>query len=94
MKSSPVRVCVSAQPGRVALRGSLAGIDPRQSLIDRVGSASATYIKGSAVSAHTKKVIMEDNMWQNGYQTKMTYCDVDEINQNLEYSKKYRQIVY
>ena len=50
----PVSVCVSGQPERVALRGSLAGIDPHQSLFDRVGSASASYIKGSAVSAHKK----------------------------------------
>ena len=33
-------------------------------------------------------------MWQNGYQTKTTYCDVNEINQHLEYCKKYRQIIY
>lgn len=33
-------------------------------------------------------------MWQNGYQTKITYCNVNEINQHLEYCKKYRQIIY
>lgn len=57
----PVSVCVSGQPERVALRGSLAGTDPRQSLFDRVGSASASYIKAPPSAPTHKRVIMEDN---------------------------------